>query len=149
MKITKLFALALTMGCLGLASCKEDDPVVKNSAEVNVSITLPDNLADGKVLNSKFKFTNLSSGIVTETENAAELSLDPGLYDILYEAEIEKSDARHKVRAMAHSIEVKDKTNSINLIAWLQPTGNDLVIAEIFSPALSNPPATHISEMTT
>lgn len=52
---------------------------------------------------------------------------------MLYEAELQTSDGQiSKVRAQAHSIQITDGINNLTLTAYLQPTGDDLVIAEIF-----------------
>lgn len=137
MKYLKLLCAVLITGSLGLTSCKEEnEPKPEDNSSVAIELTLPDNMADATVVSSLYKFTNVTTSLVTEVSDASELSnlsLEPGLYDVLYEAEIQDNAQQiYNVRAMAYSVEIKKGLNNIPLVAYLQPKGDDLIIAEIF-----------------
>ena len=123
-----------------LPSCSSSDPEPAKAAEVAANVTLPENLASANVISALFQFTNLTSGIVSKGENPSELHLEPGLYDVMYEAELQTAEGQvSKVRAVAHSVQITGGINNLTLVAYLQPTGDDLVIAEIFFAGTQQP----------
>ncbi len=133
MKPIRIIGLAAVATLLTFTACSESEPDSIQTANVTANVTLPDNLSSANIVGISYQFTNLTSGITTTCTDPSTLNLEPGLYDVLYEAQIQGEDGQiNTVRAQAHSVQISGGVNTLQLTAYLQPIGDDLIIAEIF-----------------
>lgn len=135
MKITKNILAAALLTCLSmqLASCSDDDDHIM-SYPVALSITLPQEISGGTVIDEEYLFKNVSTGQTKTFTDKNDIELIPGLYDITYTAHVRLANGvTSTMRAHAQSVQIKEGNNSVMLTAYNTIESDDLIIAEVFN----------------
>lgn len=133
MKLTKIL-IAATLLCSApaiITSCSDDSPVPLYP--VSLSISLPQEIADAKILSELYTFRNVTTNQEKTFESKDNIEVVPGLYDITYTARVRLSNGvESTMRAQRQSVQISAGENNIALQAFNTIESNDLIIAEIF-----------------
>jgi hypothetical protein len=124
-----IFAALLT-----LTACDDSLSGSLTTGSVAVSITVPDEVAQGTIVSEKFDFKNISNGRTYTFTSRNDIDVLIGLYDVDYEAEVKlESGAVSHMQAHAYSVQVAEGgKNTLKLDAYNNIENDDLIIAEVF-----------------
>lgn len=127
--ILYLFAMMVVM-----TSCDDSLSGSLSTGQVDVVVTVPEEVEQGKIISERFDFKNVSNSR-TYTFNSREgISLIIGLYDVDYEAEVElENGAISTAQAHLYSVQISQNgSNQVVLNAYNNIESDDLIISEVF-----------------
>lgn len=133
--LTRLALCALLAMPAGLTSCSESFDDVDTMCGVSVIVSMPDNIDAGSLTDCTVKFTNLSSGSVTELAYpvSADAKLLVGLYDVSFEGKGELEGNRSvTIRGVARSVEIRTDGMALRMETYCNMESDDLIISELF-----------------
>lgn len=128
-RLLYLFAMMVVM-----TSCDDSLSGSLSTGQVDVVVTVPEEVEQGKIISERFDFKNVSNSR-TYTFNSREgISLIIGLYDVDYEAEVElENGAISTAQAHLYSIQISQNgSNQVVLNAYNNIESDDLIISEVF-----------------
>lgn len=132
----RYYCLSLILVLMAAVSCsdRETEPL---SVDVKVNIELPDDIDKTAVEDATVTFHNIGTGLsrTFDADKADEInvSLLPGLYNIVYKAStVLPGGADGVLKGMANGVEIYSKTAGIHVATFLQATDDDLIISELF-----------------
>jgi hypothetical protein len=117
-----------------MTSCDDSLSGSLSTGQVDVVVTVPEEVEQGKIISERFDFKNVSNSR-TYTFNSREgISLIIGLYDVDYEAEVElENGAISTAQAHLYSIQISQNgSNQVVLNAYNNIESDDLIISEVF-----------------
>lgn len=133
------YLILLLLPLFLLSSCDDSLTSSLTHYDVDIMVSLPDEISPETVSDATLTFRNISSGTEQRFTPGSDISVIPGLYDVDYEAKgILTNGAESRLRATLRSVNI---TSSVSLT--LEPfscvESNDLIIAEIFFAGTLNP----------
>lgn len=134
MKQINRFILYLFAMMVVMTSCDDSLSGSLSTGQVDVVVTVPEEVEQGKIISERFDFKNVSNSR-TYTFNSREgISLIIGLYDVDYEAEVElENGAISTAQAHLYSIQISQNgSNQVVLNAYNNIESDDLIISEVF-----------------
>jgi hypothetical protein len=117
-----------------MTSCDDSLSGSLSTGQVDVVVTVPEEVEQGKIISERFDFKNVSNSR-TYTFNSREgISLIIGLYDVDYEAEVElENGAISTAQAHLYSVQISQNgSNQVVLNAYNNIESDDLIISEVF-----------------
>lgn len=122
------FTGALITGCADTVP-EDSVPEIKPM----VSVERPEDAMDAEIISEKYVFHNVSTGADSEFTDGAAIKVEPGLYNISYEAQLLTPEgATTTLRASQTSVNITSENVSIILKGYSNIETDDLIIAEIF-----------------
>ncbi len=127
-----LLALA-SPGLVTLTSCDDSLESSLTRADVEVALTLPEDVQPSDVTNERYAFKNVSTGTTSTFLPSETISLLPGLYDVSYTASAPLHNGlTAELKAMRQSVVLGEGANRIVLSPVCNLPSDDLIISEIF-----------------
>ena len=126
---------------LGMGACSDSPgPDAIENVEVGLSVERPADMADATIVSEEYTLRNVNTGEVRRFASVTSVSVEPGLYDIQYEAELLLANgATAQMRASATSVTIKEGSAPIVLRGYANVENDDLIIAEVFFSGTLHP----------
>ncbi|MDE6081369.1 MAG: DUF4876 domain-containing protein, partial [Muribaculaceae bacterium] len=133
------YLLLLLLPLFLLSSCDDSLTSSLTHYDVDITVSLPDEISPETVSDATLTFRNISSGTEQRFTPGSDISVIPGLYDVDYEAKgILTNGAESRLRATLRSVNITSSV-SLKLEPFSCVESNDLIIAEIFFAGTLNP----------
>lgn len=131
----KNLAAVLVAGMTLLTAACSDSPGSGDAPDVAAAITVerPAGMEDATVTSESLTLTNVNTGIVSTFGSLSNVSVEPGLYDLRYEAQLTLANGAHALMHAARtSVTISEGAAPIVLEAYANIENDDLIIAEVF-----------------
>jgi hypothetical protein len=130
--ISALFTL-IPAAAVALTGCDDSMTGSLPQSAVEVQLTLPVNVEADDVRDGRFSFLNINTGATDTFLQGETIFLLPGLYDVSYSADVTlPNGVTSQLKALRQSVTLGEGENRIILSPYLNITGDDFIISEIF-----------------
>ncbi len=128
-----LSSIIITFLLLGNTSCSDSPQTTLPRSKVSLILSYDENIDLNSVNNSSILFKNITNGKVYSFDKDEELCVIPGIYDISFSGEYKDVSGNIiHLKASKSSVEILGEYYILELAPFIEPVGDDFVIAEIF-----------------
>lgn len=140
-KLMRLAGIAIAVFAVAMQSCSDNNENVIAQTQAVVSVEAPSGVNDMQIESQTLTITNLSTGTSTTYTNLNNLTLNEGIYDCVYSAEItytavnsdnEEVQVSGTISGSVENVELTGSSKTISITTYLSVEKDDFIFEEIF-----------------